>query len=223
MSKNRKINPHCPVPGCRTKRPHLDSELTRDLHHLLSDSGLLASWVKMGIVELVQSIIDDVNHRRFFAYLTRLRQAEEMYNRALYLLFVADEAEIPHVISEELPNSFLAIWKAVNERVYGGEGTLDQARHGLRGEKFSALTTLNAGAHASFMAIATCIGLARSSVDQARIPEHVNHLKRLCDNLNYIEGMFNAGKSKEVVLIGIRKLHNASALAPTSTTTNPPE
>jgi hypothetical protein len=88
--KSPKKNPHCPVPGCRTKKPHLSSPTTAGIHHAFSKPEQLAEWVKMCIVELVQSVIQDVNSGRFFAYLTRWRQLEEMYHSSLYILFVAD-------------------------------------------------------------------------------------------------------------------------------------
>src|SRR5437016_1526040 len=106
MKKKQKKNPHCPVAGCKAKKPHLSSPTTAGLDHAFSNPEHLALWVKSCLVELVQSVIDDVNKGRFFAYLTRWRQPEEMYHRALYTLFVADRTLIPHVVSGEPPNSF---------------------------------------------------------------------------------------------------------------------
>src|SRR5712692_7386449 len=131
MKKKPKKNPHCPVPRCGTKKPHLSSPTTAGLHHAFSNPERLALWVKSCIVELVQSVIDDVNKGRYFAYLTRWRQPEEMYHRALYMLFVADPAAIPHIVSGELPNSFSDMWKAVNKTVFDSKGTLDQKQLGL--------------------------------------------------------------------------------------------
>src|SRR6267143_385974 len=104
--KSPKKNPHCPVPGCRTKKPHLSSPTTAGIHHAFSKPEQLAEWVKMCIVELVQSVIQDVNSGRFFAYLTRWRQLEEMYHSSLYILFAANKGDIPHIVSGEPPNSF---------------------------------------------------------------------------------------------------------------------
>jgi hypothetical protein len=33
----KKINPHCVVAGCRTKKPHLDDSTVHALHHQFSD------------------------------------------------------------------------------------------------------------------------------------------------------------------------------------------
>jgi hypothetical protein len=107
-NKRKKPNPHCPVPGCHTKQPHLSSRTISGLHHQFSQPPVLAEWVKCCITELINSIIDDANKGRCFAYLTRWRQPEELYHRALYILFVANKAEIPHIVSGELPNSFSA-------------------------------------------------------------------------------------------------------------------
>ena len=119
--KPKKKNPHCPVPGCKTKQPHLSSSTIAGLHHTFSNPERLAEWVKCCIAELINSAIGDINKGRFFAYLTRWRQPEELYHRALYILFVADKAAIPHIVSGELPNSFSAIWKSVNQTVFDGK------------------------------------------------------------------------------------------------------
>ena len=162
-------------------------------------------------MELVQSVIDDVNKGRYFAYLTRWRQPEEMYHRALYTLFVADKAAIPHIVSGELPNSFSAMWKEVNQTVYNGKGTLDQKQLGLNGEEFTAMNTLNNSAHASFATIVTTIDFAKNR--ELRTPivnKHIEYWKLLCDNLDHIEKGFKAGKSKEEVLTEFKKLHKNS-------------
>ena len=199
------------MPGCKTKQPHLDSAVTKGLHHTFSDHERVASWAKMCIVEIVQSVIDDVNKGRLFAYLTRWRQPEEIYHRALYMLFIADESSIPHIVSGELPNSFSAMWKAVNREILGGRGTLDETQLGLNGEEFTVMKTLNTSAHASLAAMVMCVGLARNPQFQTRIPQHIDHWKRLCDYLNYMEEMFKAKKSKADVLMGVKNLHKPAS------------
>ncbi len=206
--KKKKKNPHCPVAGCNTKQPHLSSPTIAGLHHTFSDPERLALWVKSCIVELVQSVTDDINGKRFFAYLTRWRQPEELYYRALYVLFVADKAEIPHIVSGDLPNSFSAMWRAVNQTVFEGKGTLDKPHSGLSGEQFTAMNTLNNSAHASFATIVTCVEFARKPEFRTPIiDKHLEYWKTLCNNLNHIEQMFKAGKSREEVLTEFKKLH----------------
>lgn len=205
--KPKKKNPHCTVAGCKTKQPHLSSPTTAGLHHTFSNPERLALWTKSCITELINSAIDDVNKGRFFAYLTRWRQPDEMYFRALYILFVADKAAIPHVVSGEMPNSFSAMQKAVNQKVFDGKRTLDKAHLGLSGEQFTAFDTLNNSAHASFATIVTCIALARNPEFRAPIiDKHLEYWKGLCNNLNHIENMFKAGHSSNDVLTEFKKL-----------------
>jgi hypothetical protein len=207
MKKKPKKNPHCPVQGCRTKKPHLSSPTTAGLHHAFSKPEQLAGWVKMSMKELVESVIDDVSKGRFFAYLTRWRQPEEMYHRALYMLFIAAKDEIPHIVSNDLPNSFSAMWKAVNKAVLDGKGTLDKTQLGLKGEEFTAMNTLNNSAHASLATIVTCIGFAKDPEFRTRIIEkHIAYWKLLCTNLDYIEKGFKAGKSSAAVLSEFKQL-----------------
>jgi hypothetical protein len=204
--KKQKKNPHCPVPGCKTKQPHLSSTTTAGLHHAFSKPEQLALWVKSCIVEVVQSVIDDVNKGRYFAYLTRWRQPEEMYHRVLYMLFVADRAAIPHIVSGELPNSFSAMWNTVNKTVFAGKGTLDQKQLGLNGEEFTAMNTLNNSAHASFATIVTCIEFARKpEFREPIIDKHIQYWKTLCNNLDQIETAFKEGKKKEEVLAAFKQ------------------
>ena len=162
MKKKPKKNPHCPVAGCRATKPHLSSPTTAGIHHAFSGPEQLALWIKLCLAELVQSVIDDVNKGRYFAYLTRWRQPEEMYHRALYMLFVADKPELPHIASGDLPNSFSQMWKEVNRVVYDGKGTLDQKQLGLNGEEFTAMNTLNNSAHASLATVVTCIDFSKN-------------------------------------------------------------
>lgn len=206
--KKPKKNPHCPVPGCRTKKPHLSNSTVAGLHKQLAEPSALAEWVKCCITELINSIIGDINSGRFFAYLTRWRQPEELYHRTLYILFVADPADIPHIVSGELPNSFSAMWKAVNTTVFKGKGILDKPQAGLNGEQFTAMDTLNNSAHASFATIVTCIEFAKKPEFRTPIVEkHLEYMKMLCNHLDEIEKSFKAGKSKADVLAAFQQSH----------------
>lgn len=209
MSPNEKQktnNPHCRVPGCRTKQPHLSSQITVGLHAAFSDPERLARWTKHCIAELINSVINDVNTGRFFAYLTRWRQPDEMYYRTLYILFVADKAAIPHIVSGEMPNSFSAMQKAVNQTVFDGKRILDRPQSGLSGEQFTVFDTLNSSAHASFATIVMCIEFAKKPEFRTPIIEkHLEYWKTLCNNLDSIEGMFKSGKTKDEVLAEFKK------------------
>src|ERR1700684_1170433 len=87
----------CPVLGCKTKIPH-ESDPTVKAFMSLSSAEVL-DWTKRCIVELTQSVTDDVNAGRIFAYLTRWRDPEELYARALYAIFVAPIDHLPHIYS----------------------------------------------------------------------------------------------------------------------------
>jgi hypothetical protein len=177
--KKANKNLHCPVVGCRTKSPHLSSPTIKEVHDLFSDPIAIAAWIKSCVVELVQSVESDVASNRYFAYFTRWRVPEELYHRALYVLFVADKNEIPHIASGEMPNGFSDIWRKVNKTVFDGKGTLDQKQMGLSGEEFTAMDTLNNAAHASFSAIVTCIDLSKDR-DKWKpiIDKHINYWKQ---------------------------------------------
>jgi hypothetical protein len=160
----------------------------------------------MCIVEIVQSVEDDVKAHRYFAYVTRFRQPEEMYHRALYVLFVAKPSEIPHIMSNEMPNSFSAMWGAVNNTIYAGKGTLNRKLTGLAGEVFTPMDTLNSGAHASFGAVVTVIDVSKNRAKWAPIiAKHIGYWKLLAVNLSWIEKRFKAGDSANDVLKDFKK------------------
>lgn len=74
------------------------------LHAAFSDPAKLASWVKTVLDELINSMKQDLEADRIAAYMSRLRQTEELYTRALYVLFVASPEEVAHVLSGDMPN-----------------------------------------------------------------------------------------------------------------------
>ena len=169
--------------------------------------GQLSRMDERCIAEIINSVVDDLNDGRYFAYLTRWRQPEELYCRAVYVLFVVAADEIPHVISCEAPNNFSDLWKKVNSAVFGGNGTLMQPLRSLNGEEFTVINTLHQNAHGSYATMLTVISLVQlNGVDPAQMQKHVRHWMRLCDFLNYMEGMFKAGKKREHVLAGVRNI-----------------
>src|SRR6266852_6765231 len=129
--KKKKINPHCPVLGCKTKRPHMDDSIVQGVSHEFSDPKKLAMWFKVGISDLRASMQRDLEEGRIFAYLARWRQPEELYCRALYVLFIAKPDELPHLFSGEMPNSFREIYRAVNQEIFEGRGILESPQPGL--------------------------------------------------------------------------------------------
>jgi hypothetical protein len=202
----KKKNPHCPVPGCRATQPHLKNKQHQEIYAAFTNPTLLAQTVKSCIVDIVQSCIDDVNRTRFFAYLSRWRLPEEMYTRALYLLFVATPEEIAHVVSDELPNSFSAMWRKVNAAVFDGKSPLEKKLTGLRGEEFTTMDTLNHSAHGSLIAVVTTLGFQKNPNRVQLSDRHLAVWKKYCDFLDYAEKKFGEGKSRAEVLVGFKHL-----------------
>lgn len=140
-----------------------------------------------------------------------MRQVEELYVKTLYALFVATPAELPHILSGELPNSFAPLYDAVNATVFEGRGLLRESQPGLTSGTFTPMETLHDGAHASFKAMLTCIGLVRNPEYSASPGKHAQHVARYCDYLNYMHGAFKAGKQKHEVLEGLKNLHRPAS------------
>ena len=161
------------------------------------------------MAQLAQSISRDIAGKKIFAWYSRLRQPEELYIRVLYALFVASDAELPHVLSGDPPNGLSSMYAKVNEVVFGGRGALDVVRPGLLSGSFKAMDMLNMGAHTSFAAFATWRGLLRHPEGlRPDFPEaYAQHLAAYCARLNYMYEMFKAGKSKDDVLAGVIQLH----------------
>jgi hypothetical protein len=217
MARARKQSIHCPVPGCRAKRAHMDDPVVKALNEEFSDPVKLASWVKTALGELINSMKADLQADRILAYMSRLRQSEELYHRALYVLFIASPKEIPHVLSGEMPNGFAAIYKRVNRGILDDRGNLDKPQAGISGDEFTAMRMLNESAHGSFGFLLTCIGIARNPELKEHFLKHFVHLNRYWTYLNYMEEAFTAGKTKADVLVGVKNLHR-----PASAWKNPP-
>jgi hypothetical protein len=213
MNKPRKINPHCPVPGCKTDKPHSTDPIVAGLIGEFSRPERMTHWVLGGMAELRNSIVRDMKDGQIFAWYTRLRQPEELYVRTLYALFVAGENELHHVLSGDMPNGLSTMYIKVNDIIFEGRGKLLTTQPGLEFGSFTAMDTLNDGAHASFAAFTTCISLVHNPehFPQNFIEQYAKHLTTYCDYLNYMHGMFNAGKSRSDVLEGVRSLHKPAS------------
>jgi hypothetical protein len=210
MKKQKKVNPCCPVPGCNTKAPHTADP---QVQALLSQSpATIADWTKRCMVELIQSVIADVNAPgvgRMFAYLTRWRDPEELYHRVLYALLVAPESHLPHIFSGELPNGFSSIWRKVNDVIYEGRGELLKERTDPSGRTFRAMDLLNQNAHNSYFTMLMTVGVVKESGDawKANIKKHVESWQRRVEYLNHLEGLFRAGRERTVILNAITNMH----------------
>lgn len=209
MNENQSTTPACPVPRCGTKTPHTNNPTVRAFTRL--SPGEVIDWTKRCIVELIQSVIDDVNQGRIFAYLTRWRDPEELYTRALYAMLAAPADHLPHIFSGDTPNGFAAMWKKVNEIVFEGNGTLFKEQVGLDGAVFTPMDTLNQNAHNSFSTMLTTISVVRSKPEESqhRIKKHVEHWQKYVEYLNHIEQLFRAGRKKEDVLQATINMHRS--------------
>ena len=209
MKHDQSMTPACPVPRCGAKTPHMNDPTVRAF--ISQSPAEVIDWTKRCIVELIQSVIDDVNKGRIFAYLTRWRDPEELYIRVLYAMFVAPTDHLPHIFSGEMPNGFAAMWRQVNDKIFEGNGTLFKEHVGLSGEIFKPMDALNQNAHNSFSTMLTTIGVVRSQPDEwkPRIKRHIEHWQRYVEYLNHIEQLFRAGRKKEDVLQAITNMHRS--------------
>ena len=154
MDKKLPPNDFCNVAGCKTDKPHTDDPVVGTLLTYFDTPAVIAREALVGMTQLRDSMQDDLKANRSFAILTRIRQVEELFYRMIFCLFVATPKEIPHFLSEEPPNNFDSIFKAVNKRLCDGRLTLD--RHviqadGLPDEKIWKI--MNQTSHASMRAL----------------------------------------------------------------------
>ena len=214
MKKGKsRINPHCPVPACKTDRPHADDPVVRGLICEFAPPDKMTFWVLHAMAELRDSICGDLADRRIFAWYTRLRQPEELYIRTLYALFIAGEKELHHILSGDMPNGLSGLYSKVNAVVFEGRGPLQVVQPGLSYGTFTPTDTLNDGAHVAFPAFMNSIGIARHPEYLAPdfLQKYFKHLTTYCKYLDYMHGMFKAGKNRKDVLSGVINLHRPAA------------
>src|SRR5439155_18471630 len=114
----KKTNPHCPVSGCKTAKPHANDPVVKGLILEFAPPEKMTMWALAAIVELRESVCRDLKDKKVFAFMTRLRQPEELYIRVLYALFIATEKELHHILSGEMPNGFFGLYPQVNDLVF---------------------------------------------------------------------------------------------------------
>jgi hypothetical protein len=211
----KKANPNCSVAGCKAKAPHLSDPVVAGLVHNFSDLGKVAGWTCASIAELGKSMADDIAAGRHFALTTRTRQQEELYIRALYAMFIADSAEVAHIMSDAMPNSFSEMYRKVNKLIYGGKGKLEVAQPVLTSGTFTAMGTINSGAHASFSTMMMVVGLTKNPQHLAAFTngKYLDHISVYCSYLNHARKLLAAGKAKAAVLAEIIELHRPNNLA----------
>jgi hypothetical protein len=209
MSGKKKINPHCPVSGCRTTKAHADDQFVKALLLEIAAPERMAIWAAHAMEELRDSICRDIAEGKTLSWHARLRQPEELYIKTLYCLFIATSSELDHILSGEVPNGLSSMYDKVNQVIFEARGTLKAQHQGLFSGAFTPMETLNDGAHVSFRSVMTSISLRAH-------PEYVppdlherysKHLSTYVSRLNYIHGMFKAGRTKADVLNGMINLH----------------
>jgi hypothetical protein len=207
--KKPKVNPFCSVQGCRTKTPHIDDPIVKALVQHMADPARVAHWTLASIAELGKSMAEDLATGRRFALLTRSRQQEELYIRALYAMFIATPDEVIHIMSDATPNSFSAMYKKVNQSVFGGKGLLDVVQPGLTYGTFSAMAQINSAAHASFSTMMQVIVLGPNAAYLKPYKQggYFDHISVYCHYLNDIHKLFKAGKTKVAVLTELIDWH----------------
>jgi len=215
MKKKPKANPNCSVPGCRAKVPHTNDPVVAGLVHNFSDLGKVAGWTCASIVELGMSMADDVAAGRHFAMVTRTRQQEELYIRALHAMFIADPGEVAHIMSDATPNSFSVMYRKVNKAIFGGKGLLEVSHPGLTSGTFTAMGTINSGAHASFSTMMMVIGLVKNPqyLEAYTDGRYSDHISVYCSYLDHARKQFAAGRDKAAVLAEMIELHLPQNLA----------
>ncbi len=209
LKKKPKVNLNCSVARCRAKAPHLSDPVVAGLVHNLSDLANVAGWTCASIAELGKSMADDLAAGRHFALITRTRQQEELYIRALYAMFIADSGEVAHIMSDATPNSFSEMYRKVNQSIFGGKGLLEVSHPGLTSGTFTAMGTINSGAHASFSTMMTVIGLGKNPQFLAAFKngQYFDHISIYCSYLDHARKQFKAGEDKATVLAELTELH----------------
>jgi hypothetical protein len=209
--KSKKKNPNCPVPSCTTQAPHADDPAVKALILEFGPPERMTRWALAAMTEIRDSICRDLAENKVLAWYTRLRQPEELYVTVLYALFIAEEKELHHILSGETPNGLSRLYTKVNEVILGGRGLLQVRQPGANSGSFKPIDMLHAGAHASFPAFMTCIGIARDPLARPSFDVYLKHLTTYCTYLDYMRGMFEDGKAKEHVLAGVVSLHKPAS------------
>jgi hypothetical protein len=124
-------------------------------------------------------------------------------------MFIADYSEIAHIMSDAMPNSFSVMYRKVNQSIFGGKGLLEVSQPGLTSGTFSAMGTINSGAHASFSTMLMVIGLVKNPQHRAALTDgrYFDHVSVYCSYLDHARKQFVAGKDKTAVLAELTELH----------------
>lgn len=198
--------PICPVKGCRAKHPHTDDPLVKALVRHYKASDKLLGWVQVSLAQIHDSILDDYKNNRHFGWITRLRQIEELYFRALYITFLITDAEIPHWLSGDTPNSLTAIYKEVNAKILKGRGKLTEAQTGKGLGDFTPMAMLHSGGHANYKIMHHVVAFELAGV-APKIEPYLAHVKIYIDRIDHMRKLLEAGRDKQTVQQLITNMH----------------
>jgi hypothetical protein len=136
-------------------------------------------------------------------------------SRTLYAGFIADPGEVAHIMSDATANSFNEMYRKVNKLIFGERGTLQVSQPGLRSGAFTAMGTINSGAHASFSAMLMVVGLVKNPRHLAAFTDgkYFDHISVYCSYLDHARKLFAAGNDKAAVLAETVELRRPQNLA----------
>jgi hypothetical protein len=214
MAKKPKNSP-CVVAGCKTTAPHNGDPIVATLIHNFSKPERVAHWTLMAIAELGKGMEADLTAGRNFSLLTRNRLPEELYIRALFVMFIASPGQLSHVMSDMMPNSFSDMYREVNKLIFEGRGMLNVTQAGKTFGTFTAMDMINRGAHASFSTMMTVMGLAKHPeyLEPYTSGRYFRHISVYCNRLQSLEQMFKDGKDKATCLQSVIEPRHLSPTA----------
>ena len=208
------LNPHCAVARCGTKQPHTDNPIVKAL--MAMPPAEMAELVRSALAELRDSVKNDAENNRTFAWLTRLRQPDELYMRCVYVLLLATPEEIPHVLSGETPNGFDFIYGKVNQAVLGGTGVLKDTQPGFQFGHFTPMKTIHNAAHVSFQSLITWRSSKQYPESVKDFPEKfIKHIETYRTYLGVVGNVFAKGQDKSVALTVLKNMHTPFSQAKT--------
>ena len=204
------LNPPCSVKQCTTKQPHTANPIVIALMQMPPLE--MTTLVCLALAELRDSFKNDAQNHRTFAWLTRLRQVDELYMRCVYVLLIAKDDEIPHILSGETPNGFDFIYAQVNKAILDGRGVLKDTQPGLQFGTFTPMKTIHNAAHASFQSLLTWKSSKEYPESVQGFPEkYIKHIETYRAYLNHVGNLFAAGRDKSVILTALRNMHSPFA------------
>lgn len=202
MSKN----PNCVVTGCRATAPHTDDPIVRALMTLQPKD--LADLTVQALSELKASVETDLQAGRTYAWMSRLRQPDELYMRCIYAILLAPNEELPHIFSGDTPNGFDFIYGRVNAAIFDGRGELQETKPGLTFGNFTPMKTIHNATHGSFQSLITWQSSKKHPEYLVGKPEgFIKHIETYRTYLDHVGRLFAAGRTKEVALTALRNMH----------------